>query len=149
MRNLDYIRLDPEDNVVTAIRPLEHGHAIEETLTRQMIPRGHKLASTAIPEGAAIKKYAQTIGYASTNIEAGDHVHNHNVEFRNTNADYEYSTDLRPIPPVKPNDCDTFMGYRRANGIVGTRKLYSHSDLGELLCYSCKKNCRSIRTGGT
>ena len=42
-----------------------------------------------------------------------------NVEFRNTDVEYEFSTDLRPAPNATSSD--TFMGYRRENGSVGTR----------------------------
>jgi altronate hydrolase len=68
-----------------------------------------------------VRKYAQVIGYASQDIAAGDHVHTHNTEFRNTEADYEFSTDLRPVAMLPEDQRDTFMGYRRENGSVGTR----------------------------
>ena len=114
-----HVRLDPSDNVVTATRPLEAGTAIESTTTRALIPSGHKVATVDIARGEAIRKYAQLIGYASEDIAAGDHVHSHNVEFRNTDVDYEFGTDLRPVAPAATPD--TFMGYRRENGAVGTR----------------------------
>ncbi len=113
------VRLDAVDNVVTAIASLAVGESIEDTSTRALIPRGHKIATVDIPQGEAIRKYAQIIGYAREDIAAGSHVHTHNVEFRNTDADYEFGTDLRPVEPaVEP---DTFMGFKRANGKVGTR----------------------------
>lgn len=113
------VRLDPSDNVVTAIKPLELGADIEGQATTGLIPRGHKIATTALAVGDPIRKYAQIIGYAAQPISPGDHVHSHNVEFRNTDAEYEFATDLRPVEPAKTQD--TFMGYRRANGKVGTR----------------------------
>ena len=115
---MDFVRLDRADNVVTATRPLEGGVAIERTKTRALIPSGHKVAVVDIASGTPVRKYAQLIGYASTDIAAGDHVHTHNVEFRNTDMAYEFSTDLRPVTPTSG---DTFMGYRRENGRVGTR----------------------------
>lgn len=117
----DYIRLDATDNVVTLTKPLEAGSVIENTTTKVMIPRGHKLATTAINKGDAIRKYAQIIGYALEDIAAGDHVHVHNIEFRNTDLAYEFSTDLRSVEMVPENQRDTFMGFRRPNGKVGTR----------------------------
>ena len=113
------VRLDPSDNVVTAIKPLELGVDIEGHATTGRIPRGHKIATASMAVGDPIRKYAQIIGYAAETIAPGDHVHSHNVEFRNTDAEYEFATDLRPIEPAKTQD--TFMGYRRANGKVGTR----------------------------
>ena len=115
------IRLDPADNVVTATRTLEIGTAVDDVVTTAIIPRNHKLASREIKAGEAVRKYAQVIGYATELIVAGGHVHTHNVEFRNTEEDYEISTDLRPAVPVAEAERDSFMGYRRENGRVGTR----------------------------
>lgn len=115
------VRLDPFDNVVTALRALETGAEVEDVRTLMMIPRGHKIATRAIPAGEPVVKYAQVIGYAAEAIEAGAHVHTHNVEFRGTAHDYEFSTDLRPVTAVPAEQRDSFMGYRRADGRVGTR----------------------------
>ncbi|MGR3803304.1 UxaA family hydrolase [Marinibacterium profundimaris] len=114
-----YVRLDPSDNVVTATRALEVGTPIEEIATRALIPSGHKVATRDIAAGEPVRKYAQLIGYASGDIAAGDHVHAHNVAFRNTDVDYEFGTDLRPVERAAVQD--TFMGYRRESGAVGTR----------------------------
>ncbi|BDA86924.1 galactarate dehydratase [Aureimonas sp. SA4125] len=115
------VRLDTADNVVTALRPLEAGIFVETVQTLAMIPRGHKVATRPIARGEAVVKYAQVIGYAAVDIPAGDHVHVQNVEFRNTVHDYQFSTDLRPVAMVPEAERDTFMGYARANGTVGTR----------------------------
>ena len=115
------IRLDPEDNVVTATRTLESGTAVETIAARGIIPRNHKLATRDIAAGEAVRKYAQVIGYASEEIPAGAHVHTHNVEFRNISSDYDFATDLRPVAPVADGAGDSFMGYRRESGRVGTR----------------------------
>lgn len=114
-----FIRLHDHDNVITATASLEAGTALENISATSLIPRNHKIASKPIAAGEAIYKYAQIIGYARLDIEAGDHVHTHNVAFRNTEADYEFSTNLKqPLTPANP---DHFMGYRRENGKVGTR----------------------------
>lgn len=113
------VRLDVSDNVVTATRALDAGTTIENVTTTGLVPSGHKIATTAIAKGDEIRKYAQLIGYASENISAGDHVHTQNVEFRNTEQAYEFGTDLRAATPAGTED--TFLGYRRENGTVGTR----------------------------
>ncbi|WP_415401198.1 UxaA family hydrolase [Tateyamaria sp. SN3-11] len=115
---MDFIRLDPSDTVVTATRALQVGVAVDGVATRALIPSGHKIATVGMASGTAIRKYAQVIGYAAADIAAGDHVHTHNVEFRATDVEYEFGTNLRPVPPATG---DTFMGYRRENGQVGTR----------------------------
>ncbi|MEM1162133.1 MAG: altronate dehydratase family protein [Pseudomonadota bacterium] len=117
----DFVRLDPADNVVTAIKPLEVGRQIEGTTTASLIARGHKVAVAPIAKGAIVVKYNQVIGYASEDIAAGSHVHTHNTEFRGTDVDYEFGTDIRPARMVPEAERDTFMGYRRKDGRVGTR----------------------------
>ena len=119
------VRLDASDNVVTATRPLEVGVKVETAVTIDLIPSGHKIATAPIPLGAPVRKYSQVIGYASCDIDVGAHVHTHNVAFRNTQEDYEFSTDLRPVTAVPDSKRDTFMGYRRENGSVGTRNYIS------------------------
>jgi altronate hydrolase len=111
---LKTVRLSDADNVVTAISQLNIG----EEGANAVIPRGHKMATEAIVKGAAIRKYAQVIGYAAGDIAPGDHVHTHNVAFRNVDAAYAFGTNLRSPEPQEPA---TFQGYRRENGTVGTR----------------------------
>ena len=103
------IRLDPADNVVTATRTLEAGTAVEAVVARAIIPRNHKVASRDISAGEAVRKYAQVIGYATEDIAAGGHVHTQNVEFRNTEAEYEFATDLRHAVPVAEQFTDVRM----------------------------------------
>lgn len=115
----DYIRLDLDDNVVTATRALEAGIEIADgKRTTQLIPSGHKVAIRAIPKGEQIRKYAQMIGVASDHIAPGEHVHTHNCAFVPTDQNYEFGTDQRPVAPAGG---DTFKGFKRANGDVGTR----------------------------
>ena len=97
---------------------MEVGQPVDGITPNALIARGHKVALAVIPAGEPVLKYAQLIGYASTDIAPGDHVHTHNVDFRNREMDYEFATNLRPAIPANP---DTFMGYRRENGGVGTR----------------------------
>ena len=112
------VRLNPADNVATALKPIEIGVVVEGCKTLQIIPRGHKLALADIKAGQPVLKYAQIIGFAHEDIPAGSHVHVHNLEFRAVDQTYEFGTDLRPVTPATG---DTFMGFRRANGRVGTR----------------------------
>jgi len=92
---MDFVRLDPADNVVTATRALEAGRRIEDVTTTALIPSGHKIATRAIRKGAEVRKYAQFIGLAHEDIAPGDHVHSHNLDFRATEVAYEFGTDLR------------------------------------------------------
>ena len=113
------IRLDPSDNVLVARVALTPGVETDGVTTTTSIPVGHKIAAAPIAKGTVIRKFAQSIGRASEDIAAGDHIHTHNVDFEAVAGDYTYSTNLRPA--AAPATHDTFMGYRRENGTIGTR----------------------------
>ena len=77
--------VDPADNVGTVIAgEIKKGTTVTvngKTITaRADIPYGHKIALTDIPKGSSIIKYGLSIGTATADIKAGDHVHIHNVE---------------------------------------------------------------------
>ncbi|MBS27569.1 MAG: galactonate dehydratase [Alphaproteobacteria bacterium] len=117
------IRLNPADNVVVARAEIMPGTDIpgEGVSTNAPIPRGHKIATAPIAKGETIIKYDQIIGFASTDIKPGDHVHIDNCEFRMVERDYQFATDLRETAMVPEDERRTFEGYVRKNGGVGTR----------------------------
>lgn len=121
------VRLHDRDDVAIAKTPLLPRMVLklegEELTIGQMIPPGHKVALHAIPKGAEIRRYGQIIGFASTDIAAGRHVHTHNVEVHQgeLKLDYAFSADYHPVDLVPEVERRTFMGYRRADGRVGTR----------------------------
>ena len=75
--------ISERDNVATALEPLETGRTLEirnaPVIIREPIQRGHKVALTRISAGDAVMKYGSVIGTAIEDIEAGSHVHTHNV----------------------------------------------------------------------
>lgn len=116
------LRLDPSDNVVVALADLAVGSLVEGAPTNAIVKRGHKVATSNIQRGDIVRKYGQTIGWASSNIMRGDHVHVHNVELKNLDVEYEYATEQPPVPPLPNWALDrVFMGYPREDGRVGTR----------------------------
>jgi len=52
---------------------------VSTIVLRQAVPFGHKVAVRAIAKGERVVKYGAPIGEASAAIEAGDHVHVHNL----------------------------------------------------------------------
>lgn len=116
-----FVRLASADNVAVALRALNENEKLDELVVATAVPKGHKLALTDIAEGERVVKYAQTIGFASEAIAAGSHIHTHNLEFRQTDHNYEFSVDLRDTPVLPEQQQATFQGYRRHNGKVGTR----------------------------
>ncbi|HXF10609.1 MAG TPA: altronate dehydratase family protein, partial [Desulfuromonadaceae bacterium] len=119
------LRLRADDDVAVVKRLIQPGTelcngALHLTASRK-IPPGHKIALTEIPEGAAVKKYGQVIGFASGNISPGDHVHTHNVVMKDFARDYQFCVDARPIDYYPPEQMRYFQGYARPGGHVGTR----------------------------
>jgi len=94
---IDAVMLYEADNVATALRELAEGEEVrvrvgERTLTmrvRQPIAFGHKLAVADIRRGDEVRKYAEVIGRATQDIQAGTHVHIHNVESLRGRGDLE------------------------------------------------------------
>jgi altronate hydrolase len=116
------IRLHNSDNVVVARVDIPAGTAIpEEQITcRDPISFGHKIAVSAIKSGEAVKKYGQIIGFASKDIQPGEHVHIHNVGMKAFDRDYAIGADADPKPEYEAVPA-TFQGIVRADGRVATR----------------------------
>ena len=84
----DAIRLSPEDNVATVLRPIDPGEQVRvqcgTTMTTMLaaepIPLCHKISLSAVAAGGVVVKYGEPIGTASTTIVAGAHVHVHNMQ---------------------------------------------------------------------
>jgi altronate hydrolase len=68
-----------------------------------------------------VRRYGQIIGLASQDIQPGEHVHTHNLALGNLNQEYRFGVDAKPVNLVPPEEGRTFLGYRRADGRVGTR----------------------------
>ena len=60
------------------------------------IPFGHKVCLKEIKKGDPIIKYDQIIGFALDDIKPGQHVHSHNLEFREFKRDFKV-TDKKHI----------------------------------------------------
>jgi altronate hydrolase len=118
-------RIAPRDDVAVALRDLEAGERIAiGPLTLELsgcVPRGHKVAVANIAAGQPVHKYGCEIGRALTNIPPGTHVHTHNLATQLTGVDaYRYEPTAQE-PGRGRSESAIFMGYRRANGRVGTR----------------------------
>ena len=116
------LRLNAADNVVVAITAVEKGALTsEDIVASERIGKGHKMASSNIKAGAPVKKFGQIIGFAKVDIPAGAWIHEHNIGMGELSHDYAFAqgaihTDILPLEKQ-----ETFQGFRRANGKVGTR----------------------------
>ena len=117
------IRLHGNDNVVVARIELKPGMPTEANgpATVSIIPAGHKVATTPIDKGQPVLKYDQIIGFASTDIAPGEHVHEHNMGYADFDRDYAFGAGRHDAELVPESARRTFQGYRRANGQAATR----------------------------
>jgi altronate hydrolase len=120
------VRLHADDSVAIAKQALAIGTTLRledgrELRTAQLIPPGHKVATSAIAEGEPIRRYGQVIGFATSPIAPGEHVHVHNLAVGELEHDYAFCRDYAPVELVPEAERRTFMGFRRADGRVGTR----------------------------
>jgi altronate hydrolase len=116
------VRLHDSDNVVVARVNLPAGTEIsEEKITcLDLIPFGHKVATSIIKEGEAVRKYGQIIGFAARDIRPGEQVHTQNLEMKDFARDYAIGADADAAPVYEARPA-TFGGIIRADGRVATR----------------------------
>jgi altronate hydrolase len=117
--------LHDQDDVAIARTSLPAGLELERGGTwlrvHSDVPTGHKCAVRAIAPGAPVRKYGQVIGFATRPIEAGEHVHSHNLAFADFERDHEVAVGHPSLPSVPEGELATFDGFVRADGRVGTR----------------------------
>ncbi|MCM1235661.1 MAG: altronate dehydratase family protein [Ruminococcus flavefaciens] len=107
------------DNVAVALTDLKAGEVHENVTLTEDITKGHKFALTFIGEGEQVIKYGNPIARATENIQAGSHVHTHNVRTNlSENLEYTYNKIPTELKEVAPR---TVHVYKRANGDVGIR----------------------------
>jgi altronate hydrolase len=120
------IRIHPDDTVVVAVQPLAVGTTLEVdgqplTLTTD-VPAGHKIAIVSHEPGAPVVKYGFPIGAATAPIAPGDWVHSPNLSTRLAGlSTYRYEPAPRERLQVPQSTLNTFDGFRRRSGRVGTR----------------------------
>lgn len=80
--------IDVKDNVAVVIDSIQKGTVVsfkaagevKEVQAKEDITIYHKMAIRTIKKGEPVVKYGEHIGIAAYDIEAGEHVHVHNVE---------------------------------------------------------------------
>src|SRR6218665_2929224 len=138
------IRMHANDNVaivatdggLPAGTVLPEGVAGAGITLREPLPQGHKLALQDIAEGAAVRRYGVTIGYALAPIAAGSSPHHRpppwpagsggqerRLRMPLARALHDLPLATGHAPPPEPLTGYTFEGYRNADGSVGTRNI--------------------------
>lgn len=143
------IQLHPADDVAIARVPIAAGTALEIGATRvkarQEIPAGHKIALREIAPGEMVHRYSHAIGRASQPIQAGDHIHTHNLAFEELHFDYQFPT-VEALPPARAANAPTFMGYAREDGRVGTRNYVAIVAASNCAAHTAERIARSYES---
>lgn len=120
-----YIQIHPKDSVLIALDSLEKDFEIPEfdLKLNQSVPKGHKIALKNHLEQDPVYRYGFPIGLATVKIEKGDWVHTHNLKTAlSGEQSYKYQSLNKEIDnDTFSSEDETFLGYRRKNGKVGTR----------------------------
>ena len=123
----DYaIIVNPHDNVAVVKTAVSAGLTVllpsgRSIVLKSAVPPGHRFATSDIPSGEFVRQYGQPIG-TSLGIATGEWITHENMTdevpvVRNLPEDLQ-----TPAPDYFPaEEIETFMGFRRADGRVGTR----------------------------
>jgi altronate hydrolase/galactarate dehydratase len=126
------LKLHPQDNIAVALADIAVGEIdnVSGLKAQHAIKQGHKIAVEPIKLGQNVIRYGQTIGQATADIAAGEHVHVQNLGMGEHTQDYAHAREAKVLPAS--TDERTFNGYHRADGTVGTRNY-----LGILTSVNC------------
>jgi galactarate dehydratase len=120
------IQVHPEDNVAIVVDSpgLAAGTVLAEgPCLREFVPQGHKVALADLPEGAAIRRYGEVIGYAQEPLPRGAWIEESKVRLPEAPALESLPLATRVPAPAPPLEGFSFEGYRNPDGSAGTRNL--------------------------
>ncbi len=141
---MNYIKINPSDNVAVALKDLSKGEVVEGVTLSMDVPRGHKIVLQDLKAGENVVKYGFPIGHVTRDAAAGTVV-DHTCVKTNLEGLLEYKYE--PLPEIagqagndgrqadndgrqagnderhaRPDRASrTFKGFRRADGQVGIR----------------------------
>ena len=144
-----YLRLRADDTVGRGDGGLAAGTELvvgdRVVRLRDDVPAGHKVALADVPTGGQVRKYGQVIGVATRPIQAGEHVHTHNLAFADFGRDYAFGADLEGAVPAPIEPRRHLQGHRPGRRSGGDQELHRDPDLGQLLGHCGPHGGRPVR----
>jgi altronate hydrolase len=121
------LKLDPRDNVLIALRDLGKGERIISNASYELVtdvPAKHKFVTEDVPTGGAITMYGVLVGRARQPIRAGEAVTTRNLGHQAAPFREKQKNQAWTPPRVDRWRERSFLGYRRADGQIGTRNYW-------------------------
>src|SRR5438876_3915132 len=119
------LKIHPQDNVLVALTDLRKGEAIttpEQSLVLQSdVSAKHKFAIQDLKVGDAVMMYGIRVGRAVEPIRQGEVISTQNTRHDAATVEGRTASYQWHAPDVSRWKQQTFMGYRRSDGQVGTR----------------------------
>ncbi len=120
----DWLRLDPADNLLVALRDLPAGRTIATSDTSiqlaENIRAKHKFTDRALPQGSPLTMYGVLVGETLTDLPAGGLIHTGNVVHAAQTYVARAGAYCWEAPDVRSWESRHFEGFHRADGGVGT-----------------------------
>lgn len=121
-----FLRINPADNVIVAISPLNAGTTLnidgEQITLATDIPAGHKCALKDLAVGENVIKYGFPIGHTRHAVKKGCLIDHNDIQ-TNLEGTIDYSDiKLKGLKRAKPSEeVRTWQGFVRPDGQVGIR----------------------------
>ncbi len=110
------VRIHPSDNVAIVVDPAGHQ-------ARELVPQSHKVTLSDIAQGQPILRYGHVIGLALRDLPAGSWVREDLLTLPEPPPLDALPLSTAVPPPPAPLEGHTFLGYRNADGSVGTKNI--------------------------
>ncbi|MCZ2499230.1 galactarate dehydratase [Xylophilus sp. Kf1] len=120
------IRMHPNDNVAIVANDggLDAGAMLPDgTVLHERVPQGHKVALTALPSGAEVRRYNVVIGHAAKDLAVGSWVNERVLTMPEARSLEGLPVGTVAAPAQTPLEGYTFEGFRNPDGTVGTRNI--------------------------
>ena len=122
------LQLDPRDNVLIALTDLKEGEQVEFNGTSYSLNSDvsvkHKFAIAELPVGADVIMYGVLVGKTSQPVKRGEALTLHNLRHEAAQYHEKSSQYMWKPPDVSRWQERKLLGYKRADGQVGTRNYW-------------------------
>jgi len=122
------LKIHPDDNVAVALRPLSAGSKLHidgrQVEVLEAVPAKHKISLESGESGTTYRMYGVVIGKATRPIRTGQRLSLDNLTHATTPYGKRRGNYTWTAPEVTDWQTQTFNGYHRADGRVGTRNYW-------------------------